>query len=71
MITGLAVIIAAMTGEVSIRGLINQWRIMAGGGAERWCEMRDSKANWSDHFANMAEQGMQVIPVTHIEQVPR
>jgi Lon-like ATP-dependent protease len=73
-ITGLAVDHrVAMTGEVSIRGLVQPvGGIMAKLEAAQNAGVQKCvipKANWSDHFANMAEQGMQVIPVTHIEQV--
>jgi Lon-like ATP-dependent protease len=63
----------AMTGEVSIRGLVQPiGGIMAKLEAAQTAGVRKCvipKANWSDHFSKLADQGMIVIPVTYIEQV--
>lgn len=65
----------AMTGEVSIRGLVKPvGGVVAKLEAARLAGVRRvviPKENWQESFKALAEQGMQVIPVERIEEVIR
>ena len=63
----------AMTGEVSIRGLVKPvGGIVAKVEAARLAGARKviiPKENWQDAFGALTEEGVEVVPVTHIQEV--
>lgn len=72
-ITGLPVRnTVAMTGEVSIRGFVKPvGGIVAKMEAARLAGVKTAlipKENWQDIFADAAEQGMRIVPLTRIEE---